>query len=424
MANHDDSNKTSKDLCELLLVALQSLDPTITRKKDARRTCPFHGMADGKGLRNFAYITHFKGNEEIKVDFLCDAADSAWKSQLPDEVKLQLKKSIKSPYQKAMPYHFKLSDPRLIESVAKFLHDQSYALTKWKSGDQNDSKIIQAYFSMLFAELKGNDHIEADRPTKVGASKGHRSDLALETRYQNISAILLYKYELPYVQRYQPSTSYPKNLEGLEDAVAKYVKDHLKEIKKLVDLAQNPPGPETPDPELDLQSILVNPPQMPIIDEPPPRSITRRPPGFDYAKREANNRSLGRAGEQFVFKYEKQRLVQAGRSGLAKKVEWTSEDKGDGTGYDISSFDANGTVRYIEVKTTKSGIGYPFFLSRNELEFSKNHPDEFYVYRVFNYGRNPKFYMLNGALDNCCDLTPESYRARVKSKNAADPDNQ
>lgn len=318
-----------------------------------------------------------------------------------------------------MPYYFKLSDPSLIASIAKILHDQSYAFAKSKSGDQSDSKIIQAYFSILLAELKSNKHTKAEHATKVGASKGPLSDSAIETKYQNISAILLYKYELPYVQRYQPSISYPKNLEY---AVEKYLKDHVKEIEeKLVDLAENPLGLETPDPELDLQSILVDPPQT-RSGKPHPSPPT--PIKIDYAKREANNRKLGRAGEELAFKYEKERLRKEGKPDLAEKVKWISEDIGDGTGYDISSFDANGTVRYIEVKTTKCGKEYPFFLSRNELQFSKTNPGEFYIYRVFNYGRDPKLYMLKGALDKCCDLTAESFRARVNRAVVKDSDNQ
>ena len=45
-----------------------------------------------------------------------------------------------------------------------------------------------------------------------------------------------------------------------------------------------------------------------------------------------------------------------GLTELANSVEHTSELHGDGTGYDIKSFNEDRSVRYIEVKTTKLGL--------------------------------------------------------------------
>ena len=52
--------------------------------------------------------------------------------------------------------------------------------------------------------------------------------------------------------------------------------------------------------------------------------------GIDFARRDAENRKLGRLGEQWVLEVEKRRLVEAGRGDLAKKVEWVAETCGDG----------------------------------------------------------------------------------------------
>ena len=61
----------------------------------------------------------------------------------------------------------------------------------------------------------------------------------------------------------------------------------------------------------------------------------------------------------------------AGQKVLANRVEHVSQTKGDGLGYDVLSFDASAKERFIEVKTTSFGKETPFFISRNEVEFSR-----------------------------------------------------
>ena len=47
------------------------------------------------------------------------------------------------------------------------------------------------------------------------------------------------------------------------------------------------------------------------------------------------------------------RWLAAGRTDLAERIRWASHVDGDGGGYDILSFDTDGSDRLIEVKTTK-----------------------------------------------------------------------
>lgn len=58
---------------------------------------------------------------------------------------------------------------------------------------------------------------------------------------------------------------------------------------------------------------------------------------------------VGDRGESFVLKHEKLRLRKAGKHELARKVEWTSR-YAVAKGYDIKSFELDGSPRYIEVK--------------------------------------------------------------------------
>jgi Domain of unknown function (DUF3883) len=81
-----------------------------------------------------------------------------------------------------------------------------------------------------------------------------------------------------------------------------------------------------------------------------PAAIRRLVGKFDPAARDARNRDLGRAGEEFVVAFERRRLEKAGKSNLARDVRWVSDLDGDGYGYDVQSFELDGEPRLLEIK--------------------------------------------------------------------------
>ena len=102
---------------------------------------------------------------------------------------------------------------------------------------------------------------------------------------------------------------------------------------------------------------------------------------------------------------------------LKKLVKRVSEEIGDGLGFDILSYEeVDGILieKYIEVKGTKGGIKSDFYLSRNELEFSKEYQDKFYLYRVFNLAKRKKMYVLHGSMYENLELIPQNYKAYIK----------
>jgi len=131
----------------------------------------------------------------------------------------------------------------------------------------------------------------------------------------------------------------------------------------------------------------------------------------DYVAREARNAALGKAGEKLVRDKEIHRLRDAGRKDLAPRVRWVSQEDGDGLGYDIQSFEEDGNAIFLEVKTTRQGITTGFFLSSNELQASVEFGEAFRLHRVFNFGRNPQYYVLSGPLSESCLLEVSNYRA-------------
>ncbi|MCO6019350.1 hypothetical protein CKN86_09530 [Carnobacterium divergens] len=134
----------------------------------------------------------------------------------------------------------------------------------------------------------------------------------------------------------------------------------------------------------------------------------------DYKKEAEQNIELGYAGEEAAIKLEKDYLNHSQRPDLAEKVRHVSKHDGDGLGYDILSFDLEGKEKYIEVKTTNSGLNTHFFISENEIHESEIRGSSYYLYRFFNFGKSGKekeFYILNGSLREQLKLKSNSYSA-------------
>lgn len=148
------------------------------------------------------------------------------------------------------------------------------------------------------------------------------------------------------------------------------------------------------------------------------RKIDERKSNFeakkaDFAEIEKSNSEMGREGEKFILQWEQDRLQAIGHPELAEKVEWISDIKGDGAGFDILSFEETGEPRYIEVKTTTREIGSPFLITQNEVNFSKAYAQNYYLYRVFDFKDSPHFFILKGNLEKHCELIPKIFEARI-----------
>ena len=109
-----------------------------------------------------------------------------------------------------------------------------------------------------------------------------------------------------------------------------------------------------------------------------------------------NNRKSvqGIKAELIVLDYEINRV------GLFKdivaNVDHVSQTKGDGLGYDILSYEKDGSERYIEVKSKYKCNGLlEFYISVNELEFLKSHSNA-YIYFVYDINNtHPNIHIVN-----------------------------
>jgi hypothetical protein len=268
---------------------------------------------------------------------------------------------------------------------------------------------VADYFSMLDKELRGQDFNKTEHRHHLSAILNNRSDGAIERKHQNISAVLR-DLDFPFVNGYKPLGNYQQmlfsvvynRLENTQTLVS-YIKQEIESPVKMLDFD-------------DILARLVNPPSVSRLDSRALKSNESSKQfrtGLDYLAQEAKNQSLGLAGEEFVIKFEQARLAKARQERLASKIEHVSKTKGDNAGYDILSFEESGQERLIEVKTTAYGSLTPFYVTRNEFELSVKEDPRYYLYRTFNFRRDPKLFTKNGALVKSFNLEPVEYLARV-----------
>lgn len=139
---------------------------------------------------------------------------------------------------------------------------------------------------------------------------------------------------------------------------------------------------------------------------------------IDYINKARKDAEIGLLGEELVINYEKERLINLDLNEYAEKIRWISKES-DSYGYDIESFDVdeNGKVYHIkiEVKTTASKADTEFFVTKNELEVSKEYKKSYFIYRVYDAkGLYPKFYRVAGFISDNFILDPVTYMARYK----------
>lgn len=266
--------------------------------------------------------------------------------------------------------------------------------------DQENDAIVAVYFQMLKDDLAGRAYNKAMNNRSLQQSLG-RSKGSIEFKNCNISAALV-GFGLPYINGYQPRF----NLQmSLAEAVSRWLaKNPAFEASSATEIAEG---------FADAPALFFGVPPT-LQNAPPPAelsqlgAIARR---FDVAGRDERNRSLGRAGEERVFHHERAHLQASGRTDLASKVRWVSQEDGDGAGYDIASFAPNGSRRLIEVKTTNGWERTPFYISRNELEVADARRHEWSLVRLFDFSREIRAFELRPPLEAHVSLMAMQYQA-------------
>lgn len=266
---------------------------------------------------------------------------------------------------------------------------------------------VADYLRMLTLELNGQRYSKTAHANALMRLLSGRSRQSVEFKHANISAVMT-ELEYPCIPGYKPRSNYQALLRTvIEEQLAQ---------NPAVDAAAEAAvkRPAAPVQLEDHMSVWVPRPKVARVQQNSPTySPDFSPAKRDYLAQEARNRSLGRAGEIFTAEIEARRLHELGKKTLADRVEHVADTRGDGLGYDVLSFEADGRERLIEVKTTTFGELTPFYVTRNELARSEVDSGSYHLYRVFDFRSRPRVFAVPGALNASCNLQSVSYLARL-----------
>ncbi|MDE0309784.1 MAG: DUF3883 domain-containing protein [Acidiferrobacterales bacterium] len=266
--------------------------------------------------------------------------------------------------------------------------------------------IVEDYFDMLNKELQGIAFRKVDHNRKIQSLTG-RTKGSVEFKYRNVSAVLEI-IGCPQIKGYLPAKNIQKALlPGVERHLDQYAHSWV-DTSPLDSLQRASAGDYADEIE------IIRKPEPISRKHPMDKEVTRLVRKFDPDTGNELARNIGLLGEQRVFHSEQVRLRNEGRNDLARKVRWVSQEDGDGAGYDIRSFTSAGVERFLEVKTTAGNERAPFFLSKNEKEFSDENPEHSRIFRVFDLPTVPRAFKLKPPLENAVDLTPLNFRADLR----------
>ncbi|MDP1555893.1 MAG: DUF3883 domain-containing protein [Hyphomonas sp.] len=258
--------------------------------------------------------------------------------------------------------------------------------------------VVAGYFDLWTQNLQGQNPVKLHKYREISEATG-RNVKSVERKFQNISAVLE-RIGLAWLPGLAPLRNYQRAL--------------IAAVEAKVDGFWNFDLPDKPAKFGVSDVVVLFPEQTPQIEQPivsESPELERLARKFDPALRDLRNRKTGLLGEELVYHSEIARLNQTGRPDLAKKVKWVSQEEGDGAGYDIRSFESDGTERFYEVKTTIGHRRTPFYMSRNDRDFAEEAPDNFRIFRLYEVGRSPRSFLIAPPLESALILEPSVYRA-------------
>lgn len=139
---------------------------------------------------------------------------------------------------------------------------------------------------------------------------------------------------------------------------------------------------------------------------------------IDYVQHEKKVVAIGDLGEKIVMDNEMARLADK-HPDLAKQVLRVSL-LSDKYGYDIKSFEEDGSPRYIEVKSTNEPYKeqFSFYLTENERQHAES-LENYWLYRVFSVDSVPRIVRIKnpfGDKQKMSRLVPTQYQATIRLK--------
>ena len=116
----------------------------------------------------------------------------------------------------------------------------------------------------------------------------------------------------------------------------------------------------------------------------------------DFIAQEIIKNKQGVINEKYIYEKELQRLYEEEAHEQIKLMEEFFANKKENEGYDILSFEIGEkgqyVEKYIEVKSTKGNEGTPIDITIDEIDFAREHINNYYLYRII-YSDSDKRYL-------------------------------
>lgn len=262
--------------------------------------------------------------------------------------------------------------------------------------------IVSAYKEMLWLQVLQHEFTKSEFNLSVQRKTG-RSRASIEFKFRNISAVMSV-LQLPEVRGYLPARNFQK---ALFDCILQWERSGV--FKPIIDrLLIRPQRP------MDTRVYYVDPPEVkPERSHSEVRINQQAVSGIHFPSRNDWRYWLSRAGAEYIYHAEIDRLSQAGQGHLSRKVSWVSESEDYDAGFDVLSFDTVGNERRLGVKTTIGTMHSPFFVTSNEFSVSEAYQKSYRLIRLFEFGTNPKAFELAPPLSDRLKLTPSVYSASL-----------
>ncbi|KOR90370.1 DUF3883 domain-containing protein [Paenibacillus solani] len=140
------------------------------------------------------------------------------------------------------------------------------------------------------------------------------------------------------------------------------------------------------------------------------------PDNIDYLKLHEIQIQIGKLGEAFAYEYELTKLYVTEYQALVDN----SKAADPTNGYDILSFDTDGTKLYIEVKTSINDES-DFYITQNEIDTARDclsRGEKYLIYRITNIMDERSRVKVNVISDiinsNIYVVEPYHYKVRIK----------
>lgn len=138
-------------------------------------------------------------------------------------------------------------------------------------------------------------------------------------------------------------------------------------------------------------------------------------------RRSKKSDKIGKLGEEYVFQYEKNKLIKAGFPELASKIIWHRDYAEDRTpGWDITSYHQDGSKKLIEVKASEGKVINEVILTKNEWAKAQDISLQniYFIYFVTNITTSPEIEIMQNpskfVSENPLNIQVESYSLSLR----------